>query len=279
LNTSNQAFVITYRDSNFLAVPDALVQISRKYIDEGIFKTIEQPLTDSNGQTVGNLVLNNVIYNFIVTKNGQVLSSFNNYLAKCQNPIIQTCAIDLTTFSESPQLVDFATVNDFAYTLTYDNTSRIVSSTFNVPSGSVNAISLNVSTTDALGSSICSQLVTTSSGIVSCVVPSTFGNGTFTATLYKNGLRMGGSQISLQETPSQIYGGAMIILAILIFLTLIGAGMSDNPIFTVLFMLVGVIMLIALGLVGKKVFIGGTATILFLVVAIIILLVKAGRRN
>jgi hypothetical protein len=49
LGEDSTEFQITFKDSNFVAVEDALIQISRQYVSEGIFKTIEIPKTDSNG--------------------------------------------------------------------------------------------------------------------------------------------------------------------------------------------------------------------------------------
>jgi len=48
LNDSNgEEFTITYKDANFVPVSNALVNIQRKYIDEGLFKTIEIPKTSA----------------------------------------------------------------------------------------------------------------------------------------------------------------------------------------------------------------------------------------
>lgn len=117
LTTEAQAFKIIYRDSAFIPVSDAIIQIQRKYVDEGVFKTVEQPITDSAGQTIGNLVLNTVPYNFIVMKNGVVLSTFNNYFANCQNPLITSCEINLNAFSSTTTTTNFTEISDFLYSL------------------------------------------------------------------------------------------------------------------------------------------------------------------
>ena len=279
LTSRSQVFLIKYKDSRFLPVQDALIQISRKYVDEGVFKTVEVPVTDSNGQTVSNLVLNSVVYTFTVTKNGELLAVFSNYLAKCQNPLITTCEIDLNEPVSGIINTNYTSAQDFLYTLTYDNNTRTVSSTFVIPSGASSLVSLNVTSTDALSTELCSQSVTTSSGSLSCVVPLNFGNGTVTAKLYKNNVQVAVGQLNLQQTPEQIYGGFVILLGVLIFLSLMGASMSDNPIYMVVFLLVGVFLLISLNLVASNGFIGAGATVLFLVIGIIILLIKGGSRT
>jgi len=62
-------------------------------------------------------------------------------------------------------------------------------------------------------------------------------------------------------------------------MTLIGAGISDNPVYTVFFLMVGVILLYALNLVANNGFLGATATILWLIVAIILIAIKGSNRS
>lgn len=279
LNSSNQVFKITYKDSNYLPVENALIQISRTYIDSGISKTVEVPITDSQGVTVANLQLNTVIYTFTVTKYGEVLSVFSNYIAQCQNPLIETCEINLNAFQSSIPVTNYTQGEDFLYTLTYNNNTRTISSSFTIPSGAVSTVSLNVTKTDAIGTSVCNQSISTSSGTLNCAVPSSFGNTTVMAYLYKDGSLVAYGQINLQQTPQQIYGGGLVLFGLFIMLTLIGASISDNPIVMVVSFLVGFFLLMALNLVSHNGFIGGTATVLFLIIAIIIVLIKASKRS
>lgn len=278
-DAENQPFVISYRDSNFLPVAGALIQVGRTYIDEGVTKTVEIPSTDVNGETVANLVLNTVIYTFTVTKNGQVLAIFANQLAKCQNPLIQTCEIDLNSFSSSIQVSNFSASTDFRYTLTYDKITRIVTANFVVPSGAVSTILLNVTSQDAISTSLCTSNVTTSSGTLTCTLPASFGNSTAIATLYKDGSLIAYGLVSSAQNPSDIYPGILVFLGVLVFLTLIGAGMSDSPVITTMFLLVGVVLLMALGLVSHSGFIGGTASIMYLVIVLVLIMIKGGKRT
>ena len=62
-------------------------------------------------------------------------------------------------------------------------------------------------------------------------------------------------------------------------MTLVGVGVSDNPVVTAVFIFVGVILMIGINLINSKGFIGATATILFLAIAIIIVIIKASRRS
>lgn len=279
LSTRNQPFKITYKDSAFLPVKDALINIQRKYISEGVFKTVEIPKTDANGETIGNLVVNDAIYNFIVSRNGVILGVFNDMRVVCQNPTIYECVINLNSYSSSTPITNFTLANDFNYILSYDNNTRTITATFTVLSGTESLIVLNVTKEDASGTNICTDSVTTNAGTLTCVIPITSTNGTAMVKLYKNGVFMGQGEISLKPTPTQTYGSIVVFLSIFIMITLIGAGMSGSPVMTILFFMVGVILLFALNLASAPHgFIYG-ATILFLIVAIILVIIKGGNRQ
>lgn len=280
LNDSDaQEFIISFKDESFLAVSNALIQIQRKYVDEGVSKVVELPKTDFNGEVVGHLVLNDVIYSFTVVKDGVILASFGESFAVCQNPAIEDCIIDLNSFTSGIDVTEFSTEKDFSFTLTYNELTRTVSTTFSIPSGASAYVSLNVTKADALGTSICNTAVTTSAGTLSCVVANSFGNGTVLAEIYKNSVLVAQGHISLEQEPEDIYGASLVVLGLFIMLTLIGAGISDNPIYTVLFMMLGVILLFAMNLVDNTGFIGATSTILWLIMALVLIMIKAGRRN
>ncbi len=280
LNTSlAQSFKLIAKDSSFLALADGLIEVWRKYVDEGIYRVVEIPKTDGKGETVASLVVNDVIYRFVIKKFGVNVSVFNDVRAVCQNPTIETCSIDFTAFSSGITVPDYQAAEDFNFTLGYNNNSRVITSTFLIPSGTAATVLLNVTAEDALGTSVCSQTITSTSGNLNCSVPSNFGNATVIAKLYRDGSLQAQGQIKLDQNPVDIYGGVLVVLALFVMLSLIGAGMSDNPVFTIIFFMVGVIILFALNLVSSQGFIGATATILFLVVAIVILIIKAANRS
>lgn len=279
MDAESQSFKISYKDSSFLPVQNALINIQRKYIHEGVFKTVEIPKTDAYGETIGNLVVNNEIYNFVVSKNGVILGSFNDMRVVCQNPTIYECSISLNSFSSSIPINNFTQDNDFYYYMTFNKTSRVVTATFTVLSGAVSTIILNVTKEDALSTFVCSDSLITSGGSLTCTIPSSFGNSTAKIKLYKDGLLIGYSSINLSRTPSDLYNGFAVFLGIFIIITLIGASMSNSPVFTIIFLMVGVILLFALNMVSHNGFIGGGATILFLIVAIVLIIIKGSKRE
>ena len=279
LNSSqSQIFQMIVKDASFLTIGNALIEVQRKYIANGTFNNVEIPKTDENGEAIAHLVVDDVIYNFIIKKFGVTIREFNNVIPVCQNPTLNTCVLNFNAFSSAIIVPDFAEGDDFNFTLDYNESSRTVKSVFVIPSGEATFISLNVTQADALGTSVCNDFVTSASGTLTCTVPSTFGNSTLTAKLYRGSDFQASGQVKLDQDPSDIFGTALVILALLVMITLLGAGISDNPIYTVIFLMVGVVILFALNLVANNGFIGGTATILFLVIAIIIVIINA-RRN
>ena len=223
--------------------------------------------------------MNDAIYNIVVVKYGEILETFNNVQAVCQTPLVSTCTIDLNAFADTITLPDFETKDDFLFTLGYNSTSNIITSIFSIPSGTIETVSLNITVQDSLGTTACTDSLTSASGTLSCMVPRSFGNTTVRASLYKGNDLEGFGGFSLGQTSKEIYGGILAMLCIFVFLTLLGAGLGDNPISTVAFLLVGVILLMGLNLVDSTGYIGTGATVLFLVISIILVIIKGAKRN
>ncbi|KKK97106.1 hypothetical protein LCGC14_2656090, partial [marine sediment metagenome] len=74
----SQEFLVTFKSVELLPVAGALIDITRKYINEGVFKTVELPLTDDEGQVIAHLVLSDEIYTFI--NNVYIFHLFFNFI-------------------------------------------------------------------------------------------------------------------------------------------------------------------------------------------------------
>lgn len=274
-----QNFKLIAKDSSYLPIGNALIQIKRKYIENGTYYISEIPKTNGEGITSASLQLNDVIYDFNIYKNNTLINSFINVIAICQNPLITACEISFNDFQEGVDIPDYESGDDFNFTLTYNQTSKIVSSQFIIPSGNPAEVKLEVIREDTLGTAICDDTLTSASGILSCVVPNSFGNATVRARLYKDNVEQGYGNIKLDETSSGIFGVILILLSVIVLITLFGIGVSDNPIVTAVFLFVGVVLMFALNLIQNTGFLGATATILFLLIAVILIIIKAARRN
>jgi hypothetical protein len=274
-----QKFRLLARDTSYLPREGALIQIERKYLENGTFYITEIPKTDAKGITSASLEVDDVIYNFYIYESGVLVDSFTNVLAICQTPLVSTCEIDFNSFQTGINIPSYEEGDDFNYTLGYNSTSRVVSTSFTIPSGSPSAVQLVVIREDTLGTSVCSDTLTSSSGSLSCVVPSSFGNSTVLAKLYKNDVEQARGNIKLDQRSSEIYGVILVVLSLMVMMTLIGLAISDNPVISAVFLFVGVVLIYGMNLVQNTGFVGATATILFLAIAIILVIVKAGRRN
>jgi len=282
LNSSKgQEFKITYKDSNFVPVSGAIMQIQRKYVDEGVFKTTEIPKTGTEGYTIGHLIRNDAIYNIIILKDGIVLATFTDIVADCQNPLLSSCAINLNSFGSSVLPASFSTVDDITFTLTFNRTTREVKSIYSIISGVTSTVLLNVTLFDSLGmTEVCSDSLVSSGGQLTCTVPASFGNSTITAKLYKDGLLIGQGIISLAENPSNLYGSNLIFLALLVLVVILGIGASsDSPMIMGLIMAIGLIILITMNLVYSPSFFGVGATVLWFIVSIVLVLIKGSNRQ
>ena len=276
LTADAQEFKITYKDDNFVRVSDALIKVQRYYIEDGTFKTVEQPITDQDGSTLASLVLGDVIYTFVVQKEGTVLATFDNVLAVCENAATGDCKINLNEPTSALTVDDWTTIEGVSYTLSYDDSTRNVTSIFSVSDGSTADMLLNVTVNDAQS---CSTSLTSSSGTLICHIPSTVGNATALGVLSKDGTDIAGIWIPLYSSPSDIYGTSFAVLAILSFLTVIGIGLGGTAMITGIFIILGAIVNGIMLFTKTGGFIGAASTFLWLVIAIIVVLFKANRRN
>jgi len=274
-----QKFKLIARNPSYIPYQNILIQIDRQYIDEGIFNTTEIPKTDEQGITSASLEVDDVLYNIYLIQDGITIKSFLNTRAICQTPAISTCELDLNALAEAITIPDYETGDDFNFTIGYNSTSKIITSQFVIPSGEPSTVLLQITKEDSLGTSVCTDTINSASGILSCTVPGSFGNSTVIAKIFKDGVEQGKGTISLEQSPSEIFGVVLIILSIIVLLTLIGIGVTDNPVVSAIMLFVGVIVIFSLNLVENTGFIGKGASILFLAIAIILVIIKAGRRT
>lgn len=273
-----QTFKIIFKDTNFLPLEDALIQIQREYIEEGQFKTIEIPITDYEGETIASLVIDNILYTLIVIKDGVILSTFNKVLAKCQNPTFEDCEISLNNFATRVETIDYTNLEDFTFTTSTNQLTREIETLFSIPSGLCSDIEMNVTLFDGIGGTqVCYDSLTSTSGTLNCIIPSNYGNQTFIVELTKDEEKIGGFYSKFKDkTPIEQYGSILIFLNLFLILTLLGIGVQDNPMITGVFLLLGAIIGLGLNLISGG--FGTGATILWLIIALVIIMIKGAKR-
>lgn len=284
LNSSvGQEFKVTYRGIDYIPVADLIIQIQRKYIEDGQFRTVEIPMSGSNGYTIAHLVPNNVIYNLIFIKDGVILDSFLNVIATCQNPTFTECEINLNNEVSGEDLFDLIETENFFSSLSYDRITRVISSTFGLYDGTSGTATLQVYLADNIGTTqVCNDTLTGAGGTLSCIVPTSIGNSTVYAVVLFDGEVEREGFINLEIKPKDLWGDGLIFGILIIFLFLVGMGLTisgSDGITYGLFLIIGMILLTAVNLLYTKSWIGTGASILWLLIAIIMVMVKSGSKR
>jgi len=274
-----QEFKITYKDASFLPVTDIVLDVQRNYIGDGVYRTVELPPFDNDGETLANLVLGDVIYTLIVKKDNQVLSTFNNIKAFCDNVGTGDCEINLNAFSSYVSPESYATVDDTSITMSYDEDTRTVTTLFSTTDGTSKTLLMNVTTYDLLGNeTVCSDTLTSSSGTLSCVIPATFGNSSAQASLYIDGTKQAYKMINLWANGDTVFGYSTVTLQIISFLTIVGIALGSTPVVIILSIMIGIMANIGLGLTAGTL-VGVGSSFLWLVIVLVTLLWKGNRRQ
>lgn len=276
LTADSTEFQLTFTDSNFLPVEDALVFINRQYVGENIFKTVELPKTDSNGQTILHLVKNDIIYNIQIIKDGIVIGNFENMIAFCDDVIIGDCKITLSAAESGEAIFSYNDALGITYTgPTYNNITRIITFNFLTTDGSVKTVLMNATRNDIFGnSSICSTTITSSGGILSCAVPSHIDDSIIIVKVFVNGQETVKDYIILSDFN---YGQAGYFIFFIFMLSFI-LMFSKSKSIMLIGIIVGFIAGISLGLIsGRLVGIGASG--IWLVVVIVLMIWKLNKER
>lgn len=206
-----------------------LVFVDRQYIPEDIFKTVELPKTDSNGQTVVHLVRNDIVYNLRFVKNGVLLGNFENVRAFCDDITIGDCKISLSAIGISPGVVNYDEIVGIIFTNppTYNNATNVISFSFVSDDGGTKVVTLTVERDDIFGNrSICTNTLVSTSGVVSCNV----GNANSTDTTLISTITVDGVIVSVSRTEitSFSYGEIAYIMWFLTSLILVLAARNSK---------------------------------------------------
>lgn len=272
-------FQLTFRDAQAGLAPNILVTVFRQYVQDNDFKVVEAPLTDSDGQTVLHLVRNDAIYNMImINEGGQVVATFNNLIAFCQDFTIGSCTIRLNAPADVTDLYDYDTDIGVSYTApVFDNSTGLVSLDFVSLNLSVVTVRLEVTKSGNFGNrTVCDVSLTSVSGTLDCNVSTIVSTDRFLfASFFVNSDLKAMFPIDL-EANRTLFGVANgAFFAIIIILIIITALMNDKKAIMV-GLGAGWIIVLGLGLVNGSVF-GIFASGIWILISIIIVLWKMSR--
>lgn len=242
LTANSEVFDIIYKNDFFQRTANALVIIAREYVDEGTFKTVEAPITDSNGRAVASFSPDDTTYNIYVYEEGVLSATFTNIIATCQDDLAGECNIFLNALSSITQPQDYENLDNIYYTLTYDEDTRQVSSTFSTNDGSVASINLTAVVYDSyLNQTIFSDEVSSSSGTVSGTLPVSYDNQTVLLILTKDDETIGQGYVSLMPKLQDYLGLDAIVFSIIIVAT-IPMMFISSPLIMVMGGIIGVVV-------------------------------------
>lgn len=277
LSSDSTDFKIIFTGSDYQTVKDALIYIERQYISENnTFKTVELPKTDSNGQTVGHFVRNNVIYNIRVIKDDEIIGNFQNVIAFCQDILIGNCQLILNARSSQGTNYSYnETIGLYVQDLKYNATTGLVSGGFIVPDGTPKTILMNISKNDIFGNrTLCSTSITSSSGTLSCNVGAGVDESLLIAELYVDGVP---SQKKFFSSTGDGYGSIGFIVWFVITLILIFI-FDDNKTGLIISLIMSYIGAISLAILNGSI-IGIGASGIWIIVITVLALFRLNKEN
>ena len=214
-------FTIFYRDNDYIAEENVLLQLQRKYVDEGIFRVVEIPITSSQGSTVAHFDLNNYKYKITATKDGVVENIFPNPAIRCESELSGICEIFLKGLADVPQADFTSDLVNFFYTLEQTNSSVIVS--YVIPSGeseNVNIIMVQSSPFKD-DSVICNTTLLSSAGQIECNVNETIGDSNVIVRIESNNDPKGNLKVTFQEDLNSTFLLNNYFIAIVLLMTIV----------------------------------------------------------
>lgn len=264
--TDSTDFQVTFTGDDYQPVENALIYLQRQYISENAFKTVELPLTDSNGQTILHMVRNNVIYNIIVMKDGVVLATFNNLNAFCEDFTIGDCKINLNSADANTDLFAYTDLGISFNPPFFNETSRDMTFSFTSIDGTSKTVLMNISRNNLFGNStVCSDTLTSAGGTLTCSISANIDDATLTTYIYVDG-----NLILIQAVDTDDSnlgeGGFLVLFVMGISFILMFSGSKNGVLFAIILTFVGAI---SLGMLTGSLFGIGVAGIWLIAIVIL----------
>lgn len=279
LNESTE-FKVTYQDDSFNFVEGAILQLKRKYISEDIYEVVEAPLTSRDGIAVIHIDLDTRIYSAVITKNGEVLDTFDNIVFKCTNELSGDCEQKLLGAVNPQNSITIETINDFSYTIpTINDTDDVITATFSIPSNSVSLVNIIMKQRDQFGNeTICNKTVTSSAGSIFCQFDRTIGDSYIDFKIYKDGILMAYQTYKIKESNSVDFLGNNYLIVVIMILSLVGMAIT-SPEWMVLISIIGLFLAGSLWLINGTSFVVGLGILMWLMLAAAIIIFKLSKQE
>ena len=271
-------FKLTFRDSSLTLSPNILVNVNKQFVASNDFKTVEIPITDTNGQTILNLVRNTAIYNLIFTDiQGNIVASFNKVAAFCQDFTIGDCVLNLDAPSTTTVISNISESLGISQIITYENSTSTATMTFSsLTSEAITARIIGTTQNQFGNSTVCDNSLTSTLGTIDCDASSilTTDNYLF-IDIFSNGNYIETRVININPVTPLLggnYGSNGFFIAFLMMLIIIILFSDDKQ--TLLIMIgIGWAVILVFGLV-KGTIIGKTSAGIWLLITIITMIWK-----
>ena len=276
--TKSTRFKVTYQDSTYNFVEGAVVQLQRKYISEGVYKTVEAPLTSNEGVSILHINLDSIGYRATVVKDGAVLDEFNNLVFNCQSELTGECEHKLLGTIDSDNEENLDNTRDFSYSepvLSNDS----ISVSFSIPSGSPASVIIVLEQKDQFSNeTLCNTTIISSAGSMSCDYSEALGESYIDFTIYKDGEAIGKKSYVVRAGDYLDWLGNNYIFIFILLISLVGMALT-SPEWIVINGILTMVISGGLYLARGLDFVVGLGSIVWLVIAAIILISKMGKQE
>jgi len=268
------SFLVNYQDENYIYVENAVIDVWRRYVGDGVFFSVEHGKTDASGQTRLHLVTEDIIYKFLVWQDGELVYTSPEYLALCQ---ATPCQINLRkTTDESEGLSER---DNLLYDYDFNETTRTASFTFATKDNTQTEINMTIySSNQYENDTACSTTLTTSGGQIDCIIPFEFANTSYQTIITRDGQYFGTAFDSLAPKSMDIFGYTGLILTAIAYLLLALMGISSG-IATIIFGIIGLVFMGIIQIFESGNVFGMASAIIWLIVAGVIIIIKITKRR
>lgn len=270
-------FTISYRDDNYISRPNVLLQIERKYVNEGIFRTIEIPITSSEGTAIGHFDLNNYKYRITVTLNGVVLNVFNNPAIACESELSGICTLSLSGQGNPSPYTSTNTDTDFSYVITINDT--LITAQYIIPSGSTKSVNIVMTQTSPFTDpvTLCDNTLVSSAGSLTCTASTTIGDSQVLVDMTVDGVLYQNLVYYQEDLAGSFLLNNYVIAAL--FLILMITMVVSSPKIMVLMSIISIVVLGFLFLIKGSSIGNIVGAMSWLIISGIIILIKINKKD
>lgn len=272
--TTNCIFQV--QDELLKDIEGAIIDVQRQYIPLNSFISVESPKTDYSGQTNAHLVLNDVLYNFPIYLNGELIGTFNNYRVTSS-----TCNFAFNLIQSSAGIQDYSSYGDVSVIYTLDKIGRTLTANWITVDSVSHEITWRVLKNDQWGNTtICENSAEGTTGAFVCTIPQTYGNSSIVAEIWSSSTLtfIGRTIFTLEDTGDKIFGGLRIIFGLLMYSSLVLL-MIAEPTMIVIGAILGIIFAFFFSLIDGGTTGGGIGLVIFFIIGGAIIIFRLAKTS